>query len=81
MRAHLDREKSAAMFMGEFGQTLLIISYRFLAKDISGLVSDANMMFLIAEVDADYRSVLFSFHRRTRSQIAGATSNLLIPST
>ena len=38
------------------------------------------MVFLISEVDADYRSVLFGFHRRTRSQTAGAASTLLIRS-
>lgn len=88
MCADFNREECSTVFIGELTQLLRIIGYRFFAKDASILVSHAHVVFLIAEVDADYRSELFlvriffrSFHKQTRSQAAGAASNLLIPST
>ena len=58
----------------------MVIADGLFRYDFSVLVCDADMVFLISEVDADYRSVLFGFHRRTRSQTAGAASTLLIRS-
>ena len=88
MRAHFYCEQCPAVLVGELTQLLRVIGYRFLAKDVSILVSHTHMVFLIAEVDADYRFELFSlrmffrsFHKGVRSQTAGAASNLLIPST
>ena len=48
--------------------------------DISELVSDANSVFNITEVDSDNRSdllilcIILSFHKMVEYQIAGATS-------
>ena len=77
-----------AVFMGQRANRLLAVGHRLFAKDVSVLVSHAHMVFLITEVDADYRSELLSlrmffrsFHRESGSPTAGAASTLLIRST
>jgi hypothetical protein len=81
VRADLNSKKSSLVFVRQLSQLFLIIGHRLFAKDVSVLVSNAHVVFLIAEIDADYRSELFSvriyfcsFHKMTRSQAAGAAS-------
>ena len=89
MGANFDGEQSTGVILGELDQTWPGIWNGRFGENVSILVSDADVVFLIAEVDADNRSellgLMFVFHdelevTRARSQTAGAasTNNLLI---
>lgn len=54
----------------------------YIILNLSILVCCTKMVFLISEVDADYRSVLFCFHKgRQDSRTLARPQLLLIPST
>mgnify|MGYP006302637487 CR=1 FL=1 len=74
MGAHFDCKQAALVGVRKLRECLPGITDCCLRKYVSILVCHTDMVLLISEVDADYRSVLFGFHRRIRSQTAGAAS-------
>ena len=66
MNAHLDDKECSFVLVGQLGNLCVVIADGLFRYDFSVLVCDADMVFFISEVDADYRSVLL-VHRSTRS--------------
>jgi len=78
VRSHFDCKEPAAVFVGQSGQPFFVIGHRLFGKDLSVLVCHTDVVFLIPEVDADYRSVLFCFHRGRQDPRPLARPQLLL---
>ena len=78
VRSHFDCKEPAAVLVGQSGQPFFVIGHRLFGKDLSVLVCHTDVVFLIPEVDADYRSVLFCFHRGRQDPRPLARPQLLL---
>ena len=78
MGADFKSESCVGVIFAKLAKLLTFISDRFFIENVSILVSDADKVFPVTEIDADIRfellSVCFIFHRKVSSQIAGAIS-------